>query len=1833
MFPFLRHIGFPPFKSTRRSARPVSSVRTVRRWMSNEPLEGRLLMAADAGRSLGSAALFAALSRGGDALMAHAGYDSTDDTAVIPPSVVLSPQEGVLSSPAPTTSSGSSSTSGSSSNTTDNSTTNTTSQIVAPPVAAVPVAAVAATPASDAEGEAGDVSFEVGQGSFVIYNSNTGALRVETTTKITTLSVKSKSGIFTGSPAQNLGNAFDVDSDDEIFKIDAAGFSSLSFGNVAKTGLTEAFVRQDIDIEGSPLGGGVLGNRPIRFTIDATNLAGTSVITTAKVGDEFLLRVRAKDTRATSLIPAGQAGIFSAYLDITYDSTLADPTGTITYNTDFNQAAGTNVTDGLLDEVGAVSSKLTPTGSGEITIFTVKMKATKAGNLVFAGNPADQLPANETTLFGRTASINPLDINFVPHNGITITGATTTEARDLVAFAKALAASGAKFYGAGWCPHCTATKELFEDGQSYLPFIEVTNADRTPNQIAIDNNISSYPTWKFANGKSLVGEQTLEKISSESGIAIPTGNLPTLKPLDDVTLLTGSPLWVSLDGWDPNKTGLTYTVTSDNPAVTTTIPTGNRNLQVDVEGFGKMLFQLFDDKAPRATNRITELAGDNFYDGLKFHRVLNNFVIQGGDPKGDGTGGSDLPDFDDQFHVDLQHNRSGLLSMAKSSDDTNNSQFFITEGTSRHLDFNHTIFGVMTEGESNRDNISNTAVNNSQQGKPTIAVTMRSIDVVNDNENAIVMLKAAPGTTGTANITVKARDAEGNEVTDTFKVTLAPDNVQSSNGSPFLNDIPEQTTTVNTPVNFQLTSQDVEGDAVTYSGENGTNLTLQVNPTTGAVVATPKADFIGTATARVIVKAAGASASAPTDEQLITVKVLPGTPTVDLAAASDTGVSNSDNITNADSLQFVVSGVSNGATVKLFAGTQEIGSATATGTSVTITTTALSALPDGAHSITARQTVSGESSAASTALSVTVDQTAPVALTSTAPTTAAINEALSYNAQHPEEGTANFRYSLTNGPTGATIDPSTGVLSWTPTSAQAGTNTFSIVVTDAAGNTQTQAVSVNVEAVELMKYRLQFATTNGTPTSAVANGQSFVLQVYVQDVRAASTAARGVFAAYLDVNYPQSLVEVTGPITYGSSYPNAKLGSTTTAGLINDAGAQASTTPLGGGEFLLFSVPMKAKAAGTANFTSDKADESPLADTTLFGLTSALRNDQMVFGAANLQVVNETFAVEDSFTIQEDSAATNFSVLANDIAVPETVALTITAVTTPAHGTATRSSDNKQIIYTPTANYQGDDTFTYTIRDDNGKTSTATVKVKVNNVNDAPTANDDTFTLTEDTQNFVLNVLSNDSFAPDVSEVLTITATSTPGNGTVAISADKKQITYSPTANFSGTDTFTYTISDGNGGTDTGQISITVTAVNDAPVVTADTRTVAEDGTLNLTVADLLANDNAGPGESTQTLTIQSVQGATNGTVTKTGDQIQFKPTANFVGTATFTYTVQDNGSPTQQATGTVTITVTSVNDPPTAVADTATAQSGAGSITIDVLANDTITPDTGETLSIKSVGTTSNGGTVSIVSGKVQYTPANNYSGTETFTYIVADGNGGEAQGTVTVTVQNFVPGGVTGFIFVDSNNDGVRATNERALAGVAVRLTGTDTAGKAVNLSSVTDATGKYAFAQVAPGNYTVTQDQPAFTVDGKTHADGSGGGATSSSNSFTLQLGSTGNNGTLLNFAEQSLEPKFSIWDALASGNTEGFYTCVHSTGGQQWTRVDGGWQNSTITNVRFNSDMTAIIITIKEGTQTLEATVPRTDRAHVQSVGRDGNNYLFRIKGDRSDFNFQAVSAST
>ncbi len=113
---------------------------------------------------------------------------------------------------------------------------------------------------------------------------------------------------------------------------------------------------------------------------------------------------------------------------------------------------------------------------------------------------------------------------------------------------------------------------------------------------------------------------------------------------------------------------------------------------------GTILCQLHDDKAPKTCTNFEKLAGDGFYDGLTFHRVLADFMIQTGCPQGSGTGGPGYQ-FEDEFHPDLKHDKPGVLSMANSGPNTNGSQFFITHVPTPHLDGKHSVFGHVTEGQ------------------------------------------------------------------------------------------------------------------------------------------------------------------------------------------------------------------------------------------------------------------------------------------------------------------------------------------------------------------------------------------------------------------------------------------------------------------------------------------------------------------------------------------------------------------------------------------------------------------------------------------------------------------------------------------------------------------------------------------------------------------------------------------------------------------------------------------------------------------------------------------------------------------------------------------------------------------------------------------------------------------------------------------------------------------------------------------------------------------------------------------------------------------------------
>ena len=154
---------------------------------------------------------------------------------------------------------------------------------------------------------------------------------------------------------------------------------------------------------------------------------------------------------------------------------------------------------------------------------------------------------------------------------------------------------------------------------------------------------------------------------------------------------------------------------------------------------GNIVIKLFEKEAPKTVENFIGLAEGskeflnpmtgkkekrNFYDGLTFHRVIPQFMIQGGCPRGDGRGGPGYS-FADEFHPSLKHSKAGKLSMANSGPNTNGSQFFITVAPTPHLDNRHTIFGEVVEGQDIADKISNTARDSSD--KPRVPITMKVV--------------------------------------------------------------------------------------------------------------------------------------------------------------------------------------------------------------------------------------------------------------------------------------------------------------------------------------------------------------------------------------------------------------------------------------------------------------------------------------------------------------------------------------------------------------------------------------------------------------------------------------------------------------------------------------------------------------------------------------------------------------------------------------------------------------------------------------------------------------------------------------------------------------------------------------------------------------------------------------------------------------------------------------------------------------------------------------------------------------------------------------------------
>lgn len=385
-------------------------------------------------------------------------------------------------------------------------------------------------------------------------------------------------------------------------------------------------------------------------------------------------------------------------------------------------------------------------------------------------------------------------------------------------------------------------------------------------------------------------------------------------------------------------------------------------------------------------------------------------------------------------------------------------------------------------------------------------------------------------------------------------------------------------------------------------------------------------------------------------------------------------------------------------------------------------------------------------------------------------------------------------------------------------------------------------------------------------------------------------------------------------------------------------------------------------------------------------------------------------AVDDNGIVDEDGNL-NTSVSGNDLGLGDGPVI-FSISTGVSHGLITFNSDGT-FIYTPTADYYGNDGFTYTVCDVDNNCATATVNITVNPINDIPGAVYDNATVEKDK---TLNgtVSGNDTGLGD--GPVNFALTTGVSNGSLTLNTDGSYL-YIPNAGYTGNDSFTYTVCDADGECSTATVTINVSEPDKIPVAVNDDVNLDEDNTLN---GDVSAND-TGLDDSPVNYSLET--NVTHGTITFNQDGTYiYVPEENFNGTDGFTYRVCDADG--DCATASVTITIIAVNDPPDAEPDYSTIKMNSGSSSINVSDNDTDVDGDLIENSIVIIQNPSSGSSVSAGNnGDIDYTPAPNFFGIDTIIYQIFDATGLSDIDTLFITVETDLK--VTNSF--SPNNDGI--------------------------------------------------------------------------------------------------------------------------------------------------------------------------------------------------------------
>lgn len=402
--------------------------------------------------------------------------------------------------------------------------------------------------------------------------------------------------------------------------------------------------------------------------------------------------------------------------------------------------------------------------------------------------------------------------------------------------------------------------------------------------------------------------------------------------------------------------------------------------------------------------------------------------------------------------------------------------------------------------------------------------------------------------------------------------------------------------------------------------------------------------------------------------------------------------------------------------------------------------------------------------------------------------------------------------------------------------------------------------------------------------------------------------------------------------------------------------------------------------------------------------------------------------------------------------------LYLVSCSNPSHGQISSINTNSRgVTYTPAYGYYGTDYFSYVVASTSGGSTSGFVSITVN----GSSSNNGTITINNDTVSTSIN--SQTAISPLANDhdnygySLNLVSVTNPSHGNAYISGNS--VYYTPTTYYTGTDSFTYTVSNGHGNYGTGTITVNIGTTNGGTLIANPDNSSSTPGTP--TYINVLSNDTTTNGYA---LTLQSVTTPSHGNAYVSGNNVIYTPITGYYGTDNFYYTVS-NGITTAQ--GYVTVNVGTNYGSISVGADSAYATAGTAT-TINALLNDS---DSGYTLTLTGVSTPAHGS--AYISGtNIIYTPVASYSGTDTFTYTVSSARGTTATGTVTVTVS---PAPVVNSAPV-ANND-TATTNKSTPVTVDVLNNDTDANSDPLSISSVIQGTSGTATIGVSGKNIVYT------------------------------------------------------------------------------------------------------------------------------------------------------------